>query len=146
MDKDAAIKILSAMANALSDDPHQFALNINTSVIGTKISQNGPGTGLHVSVSPSGNAKNVIGFVSKATSGDIESGVGGSVTKGKADPAMVKALQELSDTISAIAEELKQPAPDKAKVRHSYSKIVESQWAPAIVSTVLEAVLDLAFK
>lgn len=146
MDKIAASQILSAMAKSLSDDPHQFAVSTNTSVVGTKITQNGPGTGLSVTVSPSGNAGTVIGFSSTATAGDIKSEVGKTITKGKADPAMVKAILELSDNISAIAAELNQPDPDKAKVQRWYSKIVESQWAPAIVSTVLGAVLNSVSK
>lgn len=134
------------MAKSLSDDPHQFAVTINTSVIGAQITQNSPGTGLSVTVSPSGNAGTVIGFSSTATIGDIKSEFGGTITKGKADPAIVKAIEELSDNISAIATELNQPDPDQAKVKRWHSKIVESQWAPAIVSTVLGVVLDSVFK
>ena len=104
MEKDTAADILSAIAKALNDYPHQFA----------------------VCLTPSG--------------------VGEVVTKGKADPAMVSAVQELSQYILGIVGELQEPAPERAYVHEWCGKILASQWAPEVLTTAVGAVLKAFFE
>jgi hypothetical protein len=135
MNTQEAAKIVDAIVNSLKENPTQFQLSVDVSMTGMSataqdggigalgIAQGG-GTGIHASASMD-NTKIQI-------------------AQRKAENAMNQEYQALIDTLSGIAQELRNESPDRSKVSSMYESL-KGKWIPGVITSVVGNLISLVF-
>ena len=127
-----AATVVRAVAQALRNDPNQFAITVN--VIGQQITSHG-GTGLSLNVT-GGVGGTTVGQHVTASAGSL------SIEQGRVSSAVQARLSDLATAIDEIANELEAPAPNTSSI-WARAKALGQGWSPGIIQSVLGNLLTL---
>jgi hypothetical protein len=135
MNTQEAATIIDAIVNSLSENPNQFQLTVNVSMTGMSATGQGGGIGALGIAQGSGT-----GIHASASMDDAKI----QIAQRKGKNALNQEYQALLDTLSAMAQELRDESPDKSKISRLY-ELLKSEWVPDVITTVVGNLISLAF-
>ena len=134
MNKEEFIGIVESMIQSLKENPNQFHVNINISATGLRAVSSGRSTGISSTV----YGGTGISARAEAGKGDIK------IAQGIANQEFKKKLNKLIESLEKIKSEAKKDKPNENRMRSLLDEL--KPYGPAIVSAVLNKLLDLLFK
>lgn len=134
MNKEEFARIVDSIIKSLKENPNQFHVNINISSTGLRVESSGRSTGIR-SIVYGGTGINARAETGKE---DIR------IAQGIASQEFRKRLSKLIGSLEEIRTEVKKDKPDKSRMRTILDEL--KPYAPAIVSAVLNKLLDLLFR
>ena len=127
-----AAQLIDAIAESIRRDPGQFNFAVN--VTGTRVSVTDGRTGMVVSAQGGGPGSQTTGFVSSASTGDVE--------MRRVDLATGAALTDLYGTLKELAQAVE--APDEGRIGAILRKLRSLSVVPAMVLDTVKSTLELA--
>ena len=134
MDTNEAVQIIEGMIASIRENPAQFQIELK--VTGQRITSYG-GTGLHVSAVGGGAGSTTIGNQVSLDGAQFE------IVSKQANQAMTQQIEGLIGTLSEIAGNLKEPIPDKGRLRTLLDSLKAASWVPNVISSTVSTILAL---
>jgi hypothetical protein len=139
MTPDEAADVIRAVAASIERNPRQFSFTVNTTIVGTRVEQSGPGVGIQATAYGGGPDSHTVGYKSSVTTGDLADVDIRNAVMPRLDDAgreAVAALNALADHVAA--------GHGKGKIKAALERVSAAAVMPAMAVDVANLAIGLA--
>jgi hypothetical protein len=139
MTKEEAAKIIDTIRESVEKGPDQFHLTVEVNVKGFQAIAQGGGVGAQITAVGGGPGSQTTGLSNTVSMDDAQV----RIAQQKGDKVKRQQLLALVDSLNKMAAELRQAAPDQAKLTGLYDSL-KNTWVPGVITSVVGNLITLA--